>query len=104
MVRRYRLRRYADGWETNNGLNPRDSSNGDDDPDMDGWDRDGDGSAVYEELIFNTRVTQIKKTIGETVAEGETVVRAEYTKAGGQTEPVNIKLHLLVLFIRCMFP
>ena len=80
-----------DGWETNNGLNPRDSSNGDEDPDMDGWDRDGDGSAVYEELIFNTRVTQIKKTIGETVAEGETVVRAEYTKAGGQTEPVNIK-------------
>ena len=80
-----------DGWETNNGLNPRDSSNGDDDPDMDGWDRDGDGSAVYEELIFNTRVTQIKKTIGETVAEGETVVRAEYTKAGGQTELVNIK-------------
>ena len=44
-----------DGWETNNGLNPRDSSNGDDDPDMDGWDRDGDGSATYEELIFNTR-------------------------------------------------
>ena len=80
-----------DGWETNNGLNPRDSSNGDDDPDMDGWDRDGDGSAVYEDLIFNTRVTQIKKTIGETVAEGETVVRAEYTKAGGQTELVNIK-------------
>ena len=48
----------------------RDSSNGDEDPDMDGWDRDGDGSAVYEELVFNTRVTQVKKTIGETVAEG----------------------------------
>lgn len=80
-----------DGWETNNGLNPRDSSNGDDDPDMDGWDRDGDGSAVYEDLVFNTRVIQIKKSIGDTVAEGETVVRAEYTKAGGQTEFVNIK-------------
>jgi len=45
-----------DGWETNNGLNPRDSSNGDKDPDMDGWDKDGDGSAVYEDLVFNTRV------------------------------------------------
>ena len=80
-----------DGWETNNGLNPRDSSNGDKDPDMDGWDRDGDGAAVYEDLVFNTRVIQIYKNIGDTVAEGETVVRAEYTKAGGQTEFVSIK-------------
>ena len=80
-----------DGWETNNGLNPRDSSNGDDDPDMDGWDRDGDGSATYEELIFNTRVRTVRYAIGDTVAVGETVVIGEYTIAGGQTETVNIK-------------
>ena len=80
-----------DGWETNNGLNPRDSSNGDDDPDMDGWDRDGDGSATYDELIFNTRVRTVRYSVGDTVAVGETVVIGEYTIAGGQTETVNIK-------------
>ena len=60
-----------DGWETNNGLNPRDSSNGDDDPDMDGWDRDGDGSATYDELIFNTRVRTVRYAVGDAVAVGE---------------------------------
>ena len=80
-----------DGWETNNGLNPRDSGNGNDDPDMDGWDKDGDGSGVYEDLIFNTRVVVIEKNIGDSVAEGDVVVRGEFTKAGGQTETVRIE-------------
>ncbi len=79
-----------DGWETNNGLNPRDGSNGDEDPDMDGWDVDGDGSAFYEDLVFNTRVMSILKTVGDTVAEGDIVVLAQYTKAGGQPVDVSI--------------
>ena len=40
-----------DGWEHLNGINPRDGMNGIEDPDMDGFDSDGDGSVFYRDLV-----------------------------------------------------
>jgi len=80
-----------DGWETSNGLNPRDGDNGKLDPDKDGWDRDGDGAVRYDNLILDTRVVNIYVSIDDTVAENQTVARGEITKSGGDTEFVNLK-------------
>ena len=48
-----------DGWEANNGLDPRDGSNGDEDPDRDGYDVDGDGSVTYDQLENTAKVINI---------------------------------------------
>ena len=81
-----------DGWETNNnGLNPRDGDNGKDDPDKDGFDRDGDGAVVYDELVFNTLVTNIYVQVDDKVDVNQVVAQGQITKAGGQIEYVNLK-------------
>ena len=80
-----------DGWETSNGLNPRDGDNGKLDPDKDGWDRDGDGSVTYDDLVLDTRVVDIYVEIDQAVQENETVARGEIILAGGNTEFVYLK-------------
>jgi hypothetical protein len=80
-----------DGWETTNGLNPRDGDNGKLDPDKDGWDRDGDGAVTYDDLVLDTRVAEIYVEIDEAVQENQTVARGVITLAGGNTEFVYLK-------------
>ena len=46
-----------DGWEANNGLDPRDGSNGDEDPDRDGYDVDGDGGHMINLKILLKSLT-----------------------------------------------
>lgn len=62
-----------DGWEANNGINPVDGSNGDEDPDMDGWDLDGDGLVRYSSLIATTTVTDVRIELGEWVEANSTL-------------------------------
>ena len=77
-----------DGWEANSGLHPRDGSNGDLDPDMDGWDADGDGSIVFADLVSTASVIGIDAEIGDWVEANESVVRAQITLAGGNYQTV----------------
>ena len=56
-----------DGWEASQynrttleyPLNPRNASNANDDIDFDGWDSDGDGDVVFDELELTTTVVDI---------------------------------------------
>ena len=70
------------------GLHPRDGSNGDLDPDMDGWDADGDGAVVYADLISSASVIGIDVEMGEFISADQSVVRAQITLAGGNYQTV----------------
>ena len=69
-------------------LHPRDGSNGDLDPDMDGWDADGDGVVVYFDLISSASVIGIDVEIGEFVFADDSIIRAQITLAGGNYQTV----------------
>ncbi len=93
-----------DGWEANQVtgpnhpqgeglhlLNPRDSSNGNDDPDMDGYDIDGDGATRYAGLTQTVRVTELSVRLGDEVQANQTVARGRFTAAGGIEQVVLIQ-------------
>ena len=72
-----------DGWESTNGLHPRDGANGDLDPDHDGWDADGDGAVRYDTLEYTAVVIGIDVVEDQWVDANSTVARAQITLAGG---------------------
>ena len=63
-----------DGWEHLNGINPRDGMNGIEDPDMDGFDSDGDGSVFYRDLVGVSTVQSISVEIGDFVQKNQTLI------------------------------
>ncbi|MDP6899421.1 MAG: hypothetical protein QGF94_01110 [Candidatus Thalassarchaeaceae archaeon] len=71
-----------DGWEASNGLHPVDGSNGDDDPDLDGYDHDGDGKVRMTSLEGYTRVHAINVEVMDWVEANQTVAWAKITTAG----------------------
>lgn len=79
-----------DGWESSNGLNPRDGTNGDDDPDRDGWDADGDGAVVYASLVNSVTVIGIDVELDDWVIANQTVARGQITLAGGNKQTVAL--------------
>lgn len=79
-----------DGWESSNGLHPRDGSNGDVDPDHDGWDADGDGAVRYETLELTAVVIGIDVELDQWVVANQTVARAQITLGGGNKQTIPL--------------
>ena len=79
-----------DQWEASNGLHPRDSSNFDKDPDMDGWDTDGDGAVRYDTLELTAVVYSVDVTLGQEVIANQTVARARITLGGGNQQIIPL--------------
>ena len=77
-----------DGWESTNGLHPRDGANGNLDPDHDGWDVDGDGGVFYSTLDSTTIVVGIDVLKDQWVEANATVARGQITLAGGQKQTI----------------
>lgn len=77
-----------DGWESTNGLHPRDGANGNLDPDHDGWDVDGDGGVYYSTLDSTTIVVGIDVLKDSWVEANATVARGQITLAGGQKQTI----------------
>lgn len=77
-----------DGWESTNGLHPRDGANGDLDPDHDGWDADGDGAVRYDTLEYTAVVIGIDVVEDQWVDANSTVARAQITLAGGNKQTI----------------
>jgi len=79
-----------DGWESTNGLHPRDGANGNLDPDHDGWDVDRDGGVFYSTLDSTTIVVGIDVLKDSWVEANTTVARGQITLAGGQKQTIAI--------------
>ena len=87
-----------DGWEASQynrttleyPLNPRNASNANDDIDFDGWDSDGDGDVVFDELELTTTVVDIYVQKGDYVTANSTVARGQYTIGGGNKQTVYL--------------
>ncbi|MCP2505082.1 MAG: hypothetical protein NLN65_07290, partial [Candidatus Poseidoniaceae archaeon] len=77
-----------DGWESTNGLHPRDGANGNLDPDHDGWDVDGDGGVFFSTLDSTTIVVGIDVLKDSWVEANSTVARGQITLAGGQKQTI----------------
>jgi len=77
-----------DGWESTNGLHPRDGANGNLDPDHDGWDVDGDGGVFFSTLDSTTIVIGIDVLKDSWVEANTTVARGQVTLAGGQKQTI----------------
>ena len=78
-----------DGWEALNGLHPVDGSNADEDPDLDGWDVDGDGAIRYGDLQGQATVHSLPVVMGEYVSENQTVAWARIVQS---SQYVNVPL------------
>ncbi|HII30440.1 MAG TPA: hypothetical protein HA320_00120, partial [Candidatus Poseidoniaceae archaeon] len=87
-----------DGWEASQynrttleyPLNPRNASNANDDIDFDGWDSDGDGDVVFNELELTTTVVDVYVQKGDYVTANSTVARGQYTLGGGNKQTVYL--------------
>ncbi|MEC7112664.1 MAG: hypothetical protein VXW72_03930, partial [Candidatus Thermoplasmatota archaeon] len=87
-----------DGWEASQynrttleyPLNPRNASNANDDIDFDGWDSDGDGDVVFDELELTTTVVDVYAQKGDYVTANSTVARGQYTLGGGNKQTVYL--------------
>jgi len=79
-----------DGWEASNGLDPRNGANGDEDPDRDGYDVDGDGSVTYPELILDMTIISIDVELDDQVVTNQTLARGQVTQSGGNRVTVPI--------------
>lgn len=84
------LDQMPDGWEAVNGLHPRDGSNGDLDPDRDGWDIDGDGAVMYSTLENSAIVHAIDVELDDFVQANQTVARARITLGGGNQQIIQL--------------
>ena len=91
-----------DGWEHNNGINPKDGSNYDDDPDFDGYDVDKDGGVRYKDMIGVSTIYSINVERGEFVQENKTilwvrtVVDSNYVNIPVKTETAGWVYHINV--------
>ena len=74
-----------DGWEANNGLNPRNGSNGIDDPDHDGFDQNGNGDVRLSEFDGFARVHSIMVDLYQEVTANQTVAWAKVTLSGASS-------------------
>ena len=72
-----------DGWEASNGLDPKNGSNADIDPDRDGWDADGDGAVTYPDLILSGYVDRLYVNEYDEVKANDSVGLIEVTESGG---------------------
>ena len=87
-----------DGWEASQynrttleyPLNPRNASNANDDIDFDGWDSDGDGDVVFDDLELTTTVVDVYVEKGDYVTANSTVARGQYTLGGGNKQTVYL--------------
>ena len=87
-----------DGWEASQynrttleyPLNPRNASNANDDIDFDGWDSDGDGDVVFDDLELATTVVDVYVEKGDYVTANSTVARGQYTLGGGNKQTVYL--------------
>lgn len=79
-----------DGWESTNGLHPRNGANADEDPDRDGWDADGDGSVYYSTLDNSATVVSIHYDLGDFVEANQTVITMRIILAGGTIQNIPI--------------
>ena len=59
------------------GLDPTFRFNADLDPDMDGYDIDGDGSVTYPQLEVDLTIISIDVDLGELVSANQTVARGQ---------------------------
>ena len=90
--------KMPDGWEANQynrttleyPLNPRNASNANDDIDFDGWDSDGDGDVMFEELELTTTVVELYVEKGDYVTSNTTIARGQFTMGGGNKQPVYL--------------
>ena len=74
-----------DGWEANNGLNPRNGSNGIDDPDHDGFDKNGNGDVRLDNFDGFARVHSINVGLYQEVVANQTVAWAKVTLSGASS-------------------
>ena len=74
-----------DGWEANNGLNPRNGSNGIDDPDHDGFDQNGNGDVTLSDFDGFARVHAISVEPYQEVIANQTVAWAKVTLSGASS-------------------
>ena len=79
-----------DGWEASMGLDPTFRFNADLDPDMDGYDIDGDGSVTYPQLEVDLTIISIDVDLGELVSANQTVARGQVVLSGGNQKIVPI--------------
>ena len=70
-----------DGWEFASGTHPK-FDDSEEDPDLDGYDVDGDGAVLYEELVSTAEVDQIMVELGEYVEADQTVAYAKTVRNG----------------------
>lgn len=90
--------KMPDGWEANQynrttleyPLNPRNASNANDDIDFDGWDSDGDGDVMFEDLELTTTVVELYVEKGDYVTSNTTIARGQFTMGGGNKQPVYL--------------
>ena len=77
-----------DGWEFTSGLHPKfdDSVN---DPDMDGYDVDGDGAVTFSQLVGTAEVQSITVELGQFVTVNTTVAWAKIVE---NSQYVNVPL------------
>ena len=91
-----------DGWEYLSGIHPNDGSNGDDDPDFDGYDADSDGAVRYTDMIGATTIHSINVVPGEyvqvnrTILWIRTVVDSNYVNIPVKTETDGWVYHINV--------
>ena len=90
-----------DGWEASNGINPRDGSNGNDDPDYDGFDKNGNGDVRLSEFDGFARVHAISVDLYEEVTENQTVAWAKVTLSGASSGGANQQYELIPLKAPC---
>ena len=83
--------KMPDGWEANNGLDPRDGSNAEEDPDRDGYDADGDGSVTYPDLINTAKVINVGVSLNEQVDANQTILTLQVVLSGGNQVSVPIR-------------
>ena len=70
-----------DGWEFASGTHPK-FDDSEEDPDLDGYDVDGDGAVLYEELVSSAEVDQIMVELGDYVEADQTVAYAKTVRNG----------------------
>ncbi len=80
-----------DGWESDWGLHPVDASNAYEDPDMDGWDANGNGKVTYSDLTGVASVYSVTVELLEYVEENQTVAYAKVYLSGGNEDTIPLK-------------
>ena len=72
-----------DGWEKEYGLHPAWAGDKYQDPDLDGWDQNGNGAVTYSDMTYNARVSALHVVLGQQVQRNQKVATAQITLPGG---------------------